>query len=215
LNEIQSLLLRNLKPVRPLLPAYLFVLAFGLLFLVVVTIGCLLLGVSGWSALSPGQRIGVYTASAIGAILLALSLVRQIVPGSRHEVSPVRLQIGVLALLVLMMIIVFQPQHELAFVSSGLTCLRIGLTYSIPTAFLSWLILRRGALLSPKLTGATVGMFAGVIGVTVLEVYCPNLNLYHILVWHLGVIALIGLAGLILGTTIQRMGQARGHRLTN
>ena len=207
LKEIQSVLLRDLKPVRTLMPSYAYGLAFGLLFLAVVTIGCLMLGVSGWSALSTGQKIGVYTGSAIGGIVLALSMVRQMVPGSKLEISPVQLQIGVLALLVLVMAVAFQARHELNFVSSGLTCLRIGMTYSIPTALLSWLILRRGALLSPKVSGATVGMFAGVISVTVLEVYCPNFNLYHILIWHLGVIALIGLAGLTLGTAVEHMGR--------
>jgi len=213
LKEIQSVLVRNLKPVRPLLSSYLFVLAFGFFFLAVVTVGCLLLGVSGWSALSTGQKIAVYSASAVGGILLALSLIRQMVPGSKHELSPVQLQIAVLALLVFVMVLLFQPRQELSFVSSGLTCLRIGLSYSIPAALLSWLILRRGALLSPRLTGTTLGMFAGLIGVTVLEVYCPNLNLYHILIWHLGVIALITLAGLILGAAVQHMGQSRGPRM--
>ncbi len=213
LKHIESLLIEDLKPVRPLMSSYLFVLAFGFLFLAVVMIGCQLLGVSGWSALTTGQKIGVYSASAIGGILLAVSMVRQMAPGSKYAISPVRLQIGVLALLVLVMVVMFQAGHEVAFVSSGLTCLRIGMTYSIPTAFLSWLILRRGALLSPKLAGAALGVFAGVIGVTVLEVYCPNLNLYHILVWHLGVIALIGVAGLILGTAAQQMGQSGGARM--
>jgi hypothetical protein len=212
LKQIQSALLRDLKPVRPLMRSRVFLFAFGLLFLGAVAIGSLLLGVSGWRALSTGQKIVVFTASAIGGISLALSLVRQMVPGSKHAIPPIQLPIAVSALLILVMAAVFQPRYESAFVSSGLTCLRIGMTYSIPTAFLLWLMLRRGAWLSPKLTGATAGVFAGLIGVTVLEVFCPNLNLYHILIWHLGVIALSALGGLLLGTAAQHIAASSGRR---
>ena len=72
--------------------------------------------------------------------------------------------------------------------NTGLLCLEIGLACAIPAAALLWLVLRRGAILSPVLTGATAGALAGLSGLTVLEVFCPNLNKYHILVWHLGAV---------------------------
>jgi hypothetical protein len=79
-------------------------------------------------------------------------------------------------------------------------------------AVLTWLWLRRGAAQSPKLMGATTCGFAGLIGVTVLEVHCPNLNLYHILVWHLGVILLSALGGLALGAAVQVVGKWLHYR---
>jgi len=47
-----------------------------------------------------------------------------------------------------------------SFVANGLMCMRNGLAYSIPTAFLFWMVLRRGAILFPKLVGAAAGGFA-------------------------------------------------------
>ena len=96
--------------------------------------------------------------------------------------------------------------------SSGLKCLGSGLKYAIPGAVLTWLWLRRGAAQSPKLMGVTTGGFAGLIGVTVLEVHCPNLNLYHILVWHLGVILLSVLGCLVLGSAVDVVGKWRHDR---
>jgi len=107
----------------------------------------------------------------------------------------------------------FQWQEEAAFISNGLLCLRTGLMSSIPGGFLVWLLARRGAMLSPKLTGATAGGFAGLIGVTVLEICCPNLNRYHILVWHVGVILLSTLGGVALGAAGAYLGQGRNARI--
>ena len=61
-----------------------------------------------------------------------------------------------------------------------------------------------GAILSPGLTGAVAGGLAGVIGLMVLEVRCPNLSGYHILVWHWGVALLAMLGGLTLGRLSNR-----------
>jgi hypothetical protein len=72
-----------------------------------------------------------------------------------------------------------------------------------------WLVLRHGAILSPKLTAATAGGFAGLIGLTVLEVHCPILNRYHILIWHMGVVLLSMLGGLSLGAAWERIGTWR------
>lgn len=209
LQQIQSKLLKDLKPVRPISPRYVFLIALGLLFLVGVLIGSRLLGVAGWNALSGVQRVAMFTVSVVGGILLVISLAREMVPGSGYSMSAVRLPGAVLGALAIATVAVFRPQPEPAFVSTGLMCLRIGMTYSMPAALLSWLILRGGAMLSPRRTGIAAGVFAGLIGVTVLEVYCPNLNMYHVAVWHLGVILLTALAGVVLGVASEHIYRRR------
>jgi hypothetical protein len=92
--------------------------------------------------------------------------------------------------------------------------MRNGLVYSIPTALLFWMLLRRGAILFPKLVGAAAGGFAGLIGLSVLEVNCPNLNEYHVLVWHWGVILISSLAGVALGAVAEYIDRRKNHRIS-
>ena len=53
----------------------------------------------------------------------------------------------------------------------------------------------RGATLFPKLIGTVAGGLAGLVGLRVLEINRPNLNVFHILVWHWGVVLISSLAG--------------------
>jgi hypothetical protein len=213
LQRIKAKVLGELRPVRPLPPSRVFLSAFGLIFLAVVAVGSLQLGAYGWGVLSVSQKIVIFTALAASAALLAVSMVRQMAPGSKHPVSPTLLPLGILVSLIIVMAAFFQWQKESAFVANGLFCLSAGLKYAIPGAFLFWLLLRRGAMLSPKLTGATAGGFAGLIGLAVLEIHCPNLNRYHILVWHLGVVLLSVLGGVALGAAVEFLGQPRSDRI--
>ena len=46
---------------------------------------------------------------------------------------------------------------------------------------------------------------AGLVGVRVLEVNCANVNVFHVLVWHWGVIVIGSLAGLAFGALGERV----------
>jgi Negative regulator of sigma F len=48
--------------------------------------------------------------------------------------------------------------------------------------------------------GATIGALAGLSGLAVLGLFCPNLNEYHILVWHFGSVLVSTGGGLAIGT---------------
>jgi hypothetical protein len=203
LRRIRAGILENLEPVRPLPPSSIFLFACATIFLCVVAVGALLFGMNGWGVRNMVQRVAVFATLGCSAVLLAVSMVRQIVPGSKHALAPAALPIAVLAVLMLAIAATFRPQEESAFVGGGLPCLRNGLTYSIPAAFLFWLLLRRGAMLFPKPIGAAAGGLAGLIGLTVLEVSCPNLNVFHHLVWHGGVVLIGVLAGAALGAAVE------------
>src|ERR1700722_17658054 len=212
LRQIRAAITEDLRPVRPLASSGVFLLAFMLISLAVVAIGSRLLGVNGWKALSTIQRT-IFAALTASVFLLAISVVRQMAPGGKHSISPRLLPIGILAGLILATAVIFQVRHETAFVPDGLACLRTGMTYSMPAALLFWVLLSRGAVLYPKLTGAAAGGLAALVGVGVLEVGCPNLDLCHILVWHFGVILLCAMGGLSLGAAVDRFRRRsiRGH----
>ena len=199
LRRIEHSVLARLKPVRPLPSTYVLWSIFLAVLLVVVAVGGSILGTAGWHALSVLQRIAIFGALAAASGVLALSAERQMVPGSVFRLSPYALAVTSLGTIVTICAILFRPHHETAFVPTGLMCLRIGIECAIPAALLLWLALRRGAVLSPVATGVTAGALAGLAGLIVLEIFCPNLNRNHILVWHVGAFLASVLGGTVIG----------------
>lgn len=210
IGRLQKMIISDLRPVRPLLPSWVFASAFVSIFLALSVAGVLYLGQYGWFVLMPGQKIAVFATLASSAVLLAFSLVRQMVPGQKALLRPGLLPASLLVLLCLVVAGVFQVHADPHFLSAGEACLRAGFPYAIPAAFAFWLILRRGAVMVPRLSGAVIGLLAGLVSTTVLEVYCPNLNVWHILIWHVG-IAFLGLAA---GVLIVIAGQAIHNRIS-
>jgi hypothetical protein len=199
IEKLQKMMIENLHPVRRLLPSWVFLLAFLLFFAGLSYAGALYLGPYHWFMLMPGQRIAVFSTLAASAALLAFSLARQMVPGRKSLFRPGLLPTGLFVLLCMVVASVFQAQTDPHFLRSGEACLKAGIPYAIPAAFVFWLILRRGAILSPRRVGAAAGMLAGLVSTTVLEVHCPNSNVWHILVWHVG-FAVLGLVAALLIT---------------
>jgi len=212
LNRIQARITQNLKPVRPLAPSRFFLFACSIVFFFIVAIGVMPFGMNGWGALSMPQKIAIFATLAASAVLLTVSTVGQMVPGSKYALAPAALPIEILAVLVIVLAALFRPREEPAFVANGLVCMKNGLTYSIPAAFLFWLLVRRGAILYPKLIGAAIGGLAGLIGLTVLEINCPNLNVFHIIVWHWGVVLFSSAAGALLGAAVEYIERSRSQK---
>jgi hypothetical protein len=212
-ERIQAMIVARLQPVRPLAPARFFLGACAIIFSSVVAIGITPSSMDGWAALNGMQRIAVFATLAASAVLLAVSMIGQMVPGNKYALAPTLLPIGVLTVLMIILAVTFRPREELAFVQSGLACVRRGLTYSIPAAFLFWLLLRRGAILSPMLIGAAVGGLAGLAGFSVLELNCPDVNVFHIVVWHWGVVLIGTASGALIGAAAEYI-QRRRHSKT-
>ena len=206
LRQIEQRIVADLRPVRPLAPAgYLFV-AFASIFILVVALSVYQIGAFALSVMSPWQASVILGALATSAGLLAYSLVHQMVPGSRQRISPRLLPVSIIISLMVVMAVLFQFQHERNFWSNGWTCIRAGTPIGFLAAVPFWLVLRRGTVLSPRLTGAATGLFAGLAGTTVLEVHCPNLDAWHILISHLGVAVLVAIAGLLIGFAAEIVG---------
>jgi hypothetical protein len=199
LRQIEQAMLAELHAVRPLTPKRYVFVAFAAIFVSIVAVGVYRLGAFAIAVMSPLQAGAILSALAIGGALLAYSLVLQMVPGSRHRIPPKLLPFGVIISLTVAMAVLFQFQHERNFWADGWACLRAGIPIGILAAVPFWLLLRRGAVLSPGVTGAATGLLAGLVGTTVLEIHCPNLDAWHILVSHLGVSVLLAVAGLVAG----------------
>lgn len=212
LKRIQASVVENLEPVRPLAPSRFFLFACAIIFLCIVAIGATPFGMKGWAALSMAQKIAVFATLTGSAVLLAVSMIGQMVPGSKYALAPAALPFAILSALLMVIAATFRPRAEAAFVPDGFACVKTGLTYSIPAALLFWLMVRRGAMLFPRFIGAAAGGLAGLIGLTVLEINCPNLNVFHIMVWHGGVVFVSSAAGALLGAAVEYLERRRNQK---
>ena len=199
LAQIQSTLLSDLRPVRPLLPAPVYFAAIVLTFAIAVAVGGQALGFLAWQTLTTVQRLVTLTSLAASATLLALAMVTQMTPGSRYRIAPWSVAPAALVLLLVTVAGMFRNESDPQFVRVGVPCLIAGISVAIPAAVLLFFITRRGLMLHPLIFGATCGMLAGVTGTSALEVHCPILDLRHVLVWHLSVCLAGALTGSLAG----------------
>ena len=190
---------QDLEPVKPLAPEGTFFVALLLAIAVTAALGGGGLGAAGFRALSRLQCVVVFGGLGIGSALLAFSAARQMVPGRKLVPLPLPLLAGGAGAMAAIAAVVFQARHESAFVAEGLECLRTGVGFALAAGIPIWLLLRRGAILYSGLAGATAGALAGLGGIAVLEIACPNLNAYHILAWHVGAVFASALGGLAIG----------------
>jgi hypothetical protein len=204
LGQIEQRLIADLRVVRPVMTASNVFVAFGAIFISVVSIAVYRLGALAITVMSPLQTSAMLAATAINTGLLINSLIHQMVPGSLHRISPRLLPVAILISLMVAIAVLFQFQHDPDFWSRAWECLRAGTPIGFLAAVPFWLMLRRGAILSPTMTGAATGLLSGLVGTSVLEIHCPNLDAWHILVSHLGVAVLCSMAGLTLGRGAER-----------
>jgi hypothetical protein len=211
LEGIEAKIIGDLKPVRPLPPARFFLFASAIIFLLAVAIGTSPFALTGWRVLSIGRRVAMFATLAASAASLAVSMVAQMVPASRYSLAPRAVPIAVLSGLLLVIGASFHRGSEPDFIASGLMCMRSGLTYALPAAFLFWLVVRQGAILNPRLIGVMAGGLAGLIGLSVLEMNCSNLNVLHIFLWHSGVLVISSIAGALLGAAVEFVERRRAR----
>jgi hypothetical protein len=207
LRKIERAMAADFRPVRPLAPAARRSAVFGGIFGCSVAFGVYRLGAFAIAVMSPLQAWAILSTLAISAALMAYSLAYQMVPGSRHRIPPRRLAGGILFSLAVAIVLLFQFQHEADFWTGNWACISAGTPFSVLAAIPLWLVLRRGAVLSPSMTGAATGLLAGLVGTSVLEIHCPNLDAGHILVAHLGVSFLCATAGFLIGLAVEIMGR--------
>jgi hypothetical protein len=220
LTRLAATLAADLLPTQPLAPMGCYLMAFAGAFASIVTLGVYGGGTGSFSAMSPMQTVSILCLLSGSASLLAWSLVLQMVPGSRHRVRPELLSAAVITFLSISVIVLFQFRSEPRFWHRGWTCIQAGLPFALLAAAPFWLLLRRGAIVSPRATGATAGLLAGLTGTSVLEVHCADLDLLHVLVSHFGLAALGALGGFVVGGAGEVFGRymcyrSDRHRMVN
>jgi hypothetical protein len=206
-DRIEAAILPGLVPVSPLPAALRVTVTLLLCSVVVIAAANWRLGVAGWHARNSLQAAVDFSLLGIGLLVLANLLAHQMMPGSRRgAVVWISLAIPVVTLLAADAWL-FGDIRKPDFVHLALSCWEIGVTCAAISAPLFWLALRRGFSLYPVSYGAAVGLLAGLVGLTVLEIYCPYLDRLHISLAHVGAAVTSALAGAAWGAIKRRAGR--------
>jgi hypothetical protein len=203
LQRISASIKTSLRPVRPLPPTW--VLAGGLVLIcaAVALAGAARAGFYGIEKMNILERALIFSTLAVFAWLVGIGLVHEVVPGSRRRVAPGALLAIVSGLLVGVFALLFRDYQTSDFFSAGIACLLTGLLFAVPTALLAWLLLRRGFAVNPVSAGLVAGTLAGLAGLGMLELHCPNFQAAHVLVWHIAVVPLSGAAGALVASALR------------
>jgi hypothetical protein len=204
LDRVAASLGESLTPVRPLPPSWAMESGLIAIAVAIAVAGAAKLGFFGVLKLSFFERIIIFPALGVLIFLAASAWVSENIPGSKRRLAPgTLLGVSVFGLLAIFGVI-FRNYHTQRFLSAGLICLKIGLLDAIPAAILGSLFLRRGFAVNAVASGLVGGTLAGLAGVAMLELHCPNFQALHVLIWHTSVIPVSAAAGAFLGWLFAR-----------
>jgi hypothetical protein len=198
-------MLQSLDPVRPLARAPLLVAGLALICLVIAVAGATKLGFYGLHKLSVPERLLIFPILGILGWAVATVSAAQVAPGSKNRITPLPLVALCISALLGVFAILFHDYGMQLFVPQGVACLETGLLFAIPAGLLIWATLRRGFAVNPVSAGLAAGTLAGLTGIGVLELHCANFKAPHVMVWHVAVIPLSGLAGAMIAEVRGRL----------
>jgi hypothetical protein len=203
LDRISTSIKSSMRPVRPLPPAWVLTGGLILICAAVALAGAARAGFYGIEKLSVSERALIFPVLGVLIWLAAQACVGEMIPGGRRRMAPaVLLGVGSLTLLVVFADL-FRDYRTDHFVSAGVVCLITGLLHAIPTALMSWFLLRRGFAVNSVAAGLAGGTLAGLAGVTMLELHCANFQALHVLLWHTAVVPVAGAAGALVAWALR------------
>lgn len=185
----------SLQPVRPLPPVWILAGSLALFSAAAAVAGALLLGPGGFRLMSALDIAAIFPVLGLLLGLASLVCAAQAVPGSRQPLAPWVMAVYACVALAVVFGLLFHDYGTERFVSQGMRCLIAGLAQAVPVSAAAWWILRRGFAVNPPAAGFAKGALAGLAGVAMLEIHCPNFEVPHILVWHLAVPLVAGALG--------------------
>jgi hypothetical protein len=187
LDRIAASIQPNMRPVRPLPSARILNLGIYCASLAIAIAIAAKLGFFGVRAMS-GPQILILVVLPILLGWGAAEWIAEMIPGSRPHPAPGTFLAVACAALAALFAILFRDRVTEPFVSQGVACLKAGLLTAIPAGLAGWTILRRGFAVNPTNAGLAAGSMAGLAGILMLELHCPNFQTWHVLVWHTAVV---------------------------
>jgi hypothetical protein len=199
LERITESIAGSMRPVRPLPPRWILAGAVALVCAAVALGGGGGLGFFGLIKMTVLERVAVFSVLGILILAVASELASAMIPGKLRRFSSSGLLAMTFILLAAVLGACFREYQTTLFMHAGLVCLTIGLLHAIVAGLLGWLVLRRGFAVNPLSAGLAAGTLAGLAGLGMLELHCPNFQAAHVLVWHLGVLLMSAGLGRLCG----------------
>ena len=202
LKRVGDSLQSSMRPVRPLPRTW--VLAGGLVLIcaALALAGASRAGFFGYAKMDLLERALIFSTLGLLAWVAGTEFVNEMIPGSRRRI-PAGALLGIATVVFVVFAVLFHDYHTEHFVSVGIICLVTGVLYAIPVGLMSWLVLRRGFAVNFVSAGLVAGTLAGLAGVGLLELHCPNLQAAHILVWHIAVVPVSAALGALVGRALR------------
>jgi len=204
LKSIAESLNSSLRPVRPLPPTWVLTAGLALICATVAAAAAARAGLYGFEKLSLLERLAIFSTLGILVWVAGTQFVGRLIPASRRQLTAATFLIISIVALIGVFALVFRDYRTDHFVAAGIVCLLTGLLMAIPTALLSWALVRRGFALNPVAAGLVGGALAGLSGVTMLELHCANFQTLHVLVWHTAVVPASAAVGALVGYALRR-----------
>jgi hypothetical protein len=198
IERAQSALLNDLRPTPAMVPAGAFLLLYLLVFAVLAAAFAVALGLHGLPVLSVVQRALLFPALLLVAGMAAAGCARAMRPAGGVGLGGPALLLAATGLPVLFAMIL-ENYSLLHFVAEGVPCLVAGMCVALPSGIVFAFLLRRGFVLDWSRAGLSAGTLAGLTGLAMLELHCPNLKAIHVIVWHVAVVVCGGALGFIAG----------------
>ena len=206
-SRIESVILADLQPVRPLASFFICFVRFAAIFALLAMVSGSVLGLHGLHALGSTQAAVIFAAFMIAAGLAAMACARAMRPATGLPLGSTSLLFAATSF-PLLFALLFRGYATVDFFPEGIPCLRAGMLVATPAGlFVAWL-LRRGFVLQWKAAGLAAGTLAGLTGLGMLELHCANLKAIHVIVWHVAVVLVSALLGALLGWFADRRSSA-------
>jgi hypothetical protein len=202
LARVKKTFAASASPVRPLPSNGAMMLLCAGVFVVLAILLTIPVGFPGFAKMSVSGRWMDYSVVFLLTMVMAGGVVEQMIPGSRRTMRPVWTIFFGILLLSVTAVFLFPDFAMQRFVPTGIPCLRYGLVCAIPGAGFTWILMRFGFVTDPVPAAVSAGALSGLLGAAVLALHCSIFNAPHIVVWHVGVIVVASLSGVLTGRII-------------
>jgi len=196
-------LLENLEPVRPLsrTPGLILTVIFPAALICAAAVAWW--GVAGWRSQTTLERLILFGTVVAALSASAYGLCVEMIPGSKSGFDWRWVEAGAFAAFLLTILIAFHHAYRFNMRAIDGGCFGRGLLTAAAVLLLLLVAIRRGVFLNRLKVSVTIAALISSAALLVLTLYCPILTWSHVIIAHLGAVAVIVAAGITAGQLVE------------